>query len=122
MNEQRLDAEDVTERDLLLGSQPAFVKEPFALMLVPPGFRTGVCRVPVATTESVRQIWASSVPRPVSSSPKLQARTHLTQCARAEWLKDQREVIPLLTRDLSGRTILVVGANVGLGLEGEDAP
>ncbi|TFK69951.1 NAD(P)-binding protein [Pluteus cervinus] len=35
----------------------------------------------------------------------------------SKWLKDQREVIKLETTDLSGRVVLVIGANVGLGLE-----
>ncbi|KAJ7212141.1 short-chain dehydrogenase [Mycena pura] len=35
----------------------------------------------------------------------------------SKWLKDQWEKIPLKTRDLKGRTVLVVGGNTGLGFE-----
>lgn len=38
-------------------------------------------------------------------------------------IKDQKAQIPPLERkDLSGRTVVVTGCNVGLGLEGKPAP
>lgn len=36
-----------------------------------------------------------------------------------EFLKDQFTAVPLEKGDLTGKTVIVVGANVGLGLEGE---
>lgn len=37
----------------------------------------------------------------------------------AEFLKDQKATLPDFTTDLTGKTVIVVGANTGLGLEGK---
>lgn len=36
------------------------------------------------------------------------------------WIRDQRATLPeVVNKDLSDKTIVVIGANIGLGLEGE---